>query len=81
MSTSQAQLLVSGEYVNVEPQDTTELFPENDCASLRAAVSVCVLARRQHSNSHHLLMRGQWLVRDRLIEMFGKRFFEKTSFF
>jgi phosphohistidine swiveling domain-containing protein len=48
MATSQAQLLVSGEYVNVEPLDTTEQFPEEECAPLRAAVAVCVLARRQH---------------------------------
>jgi phosphohistidine swiveling domain-containing protein len=80
MATAQAQLLVSGEFADVDPLGGTELYPEDDCADLRAAVAITVLARRQHCNSHHLLMKGQWPVRDKLVALFGKRFYESKSF-
>ncbi len=80
LTSSKGQLLlVSGEFSDVTLE--TDLFPEADGKPVRDSVSLCVLARRQHSNAHHLLMKGQWIVRDKLVALFGKKFFERKHFF
>ena len=75
--TSGAALLVSGEYSNAAETINSELFPEE--AALRRAVQQCVAARRQHSNSHHLLVRGQWRVRALLEAQLGPDFWKRTD--
>ncbi len=71
-ASSGAALLTSGEYVNATEAIHSELYPEEP--QLRQAVRLCVAARRQHSNSHHLLVRGQWKVRALLEAKLGPEF-------
>jgi hypothetical protein len=74
---SGAALLVSGEYCNAAEAINSELFPEEP--ALHVAVRQCVAARRQHSNSHHLLVRGQWRVRRQLEALLGPDFWTRTD--
>ncbi len=62
--TSSAALLMSGEFATSSLEDC--YFPDGP-VNVASLVQLLVRARRQHCNAHHLYLRGQWHVRDRLV--------------
>lgn len=66
--TNSTALLMSGEFEFSSLEDC--YFPDGP-AEVTELVRLLVRARRQHCNSHHLYVRGQWHVRDRLVERGG----------
>lgn len=60
-----------------EAVEAEEYYPEEPIMAEWAKLAI--QARVQHCDSHHLLMRGQWIVHDALVDLAGSSVFSRSA--